>query len=455
MASTRPAHVNDLPSEILSSIFATLVDDSLFAHSIGDDSYGSSECPTLISSVCVHWRSVAIATSFLWSYLDLMLSNHHMRNNKHVRLWLERSQSSPLRIRIGKSRQGKNVLERTRRHRFYSSTIPRNLDDQLALILTSNATRICSTTLMFTHPSLAREVFFALLPEVGEHSIRELALRGFSSTLSDGQPLLLQNKRNQLLEPLHVLHLERIEIQLGDIPCRNLVELQLINPPSFSLVELAQLLECNPGLHTIVLDELVLDDLSPPTNRSINLPSLRYVRSSEDQGFVESLLKLLAPGPHGLNLHLGYIENLTSFVDVMIPFFQRTNIESLCLQTEGEPLLPLLTSLPHLQMLRLTTFDPDGSTFAGLDSATNLLPKLHTIALDDCKSNDYSALHPGLRALLSLPSVRQIKHLKYSGPWNEDRDRERFIQLLEEGRFAATVVQASASDFEQRASPFR
>ncbi|KAF8600323.1 hypothetical protein BDV93DRAFT_525475, partial [Ceratobasidium sp. AG-I] len=75
MPLAQPAQINTLPPEILSSIFVTVVDASIYACSTGDDSYGTSEYPTLISSVCTYWRRVALGTPYLWSHIDLMPSN--------------------------------------------------------------------------------------------------------------------------------------------------------------------------------------------------------------------------------------------------------------------------------------------------------------------------------------------------------------------------------------------
>lgn len=295
------------------------------------------------------------------------------------------------------------------------------------------ASRIHSFTLKFGYPPLAVEALSALLPKAGEHPIRELAIRQRRIILSGRTLIVPHNEWNRLLEPLHVLHLERIDIKVNNVPCRNLVHLQLIDLPQFPLLQLIQLLESNPSLRTIVLAELSFSGgRSSLSTRSINLPSLRSVQLSIDQEIMTLLFKLLIPGSHGLDLHLEYSQKSGSFMDDMIPFFRRSNVKSLYLQAEKISLLPVLTALPHLQSLRLITFDFDASTFAGLESATDLVPKLHTIDLNECNFDDYSTLYPGLRTLFSLPSVRRIRHLN-CGHWDENGTRDRLVQLLEEG----------------------
>lgn len=139
MSPGQPAHINTLPSEISSYIFITLVEGSLYARSTDDNSYGSCEYPTLISSVCTHWRRVSISTPHLWAYIEFMSTKNSLRNLERVKLWLERSQSSPLRLRLG--RGGEQAEERSSRLLGRSHNLPQHLGDQLTSILLSAASR--------------------------------------------------------------------------------------------------------------------------------------------------------------------------------------------------------------------------------------------------------------------------------------------------------------------------
>ncbi|KAF8600326.1 hypothetical protein BDV93DRAFT_559462 [Ceratobasidium sp. AG-I] len=177
-----------------------------------------------------------------------------------------------------------------------------------------------------------------------------------------------------------------------------------------------------------------------------------------DKEFVMWFLKVLVPGPHELDLHFGDtrrpIPGDTSPEDAMISFFQRARVKTLSLQPEGVSLFPLLSSLQHLQNLRLVLVDVNANTFAGLETSTNLLPKLHTIDLNELDLEDYSELPPGLHTLLSLPSVRRIRYLNCGG-WYAKAIRKRFVELLEEGGFAAAIIPASGIDFEDLPLPFQ
>lgn len=452
MSLAQPAQINTLPLEILSSIFTTVVDASLYARSIGDKSYGTCDYPTLISAVCAHWRCVSIGIPRLWTYIDLMPTNERLRNFEHVKLWLERSQDSPLRLRLGKGGESEESS-------LISLNSPPDLGEHLASILLTAAPRVHSFTLKFDYPDFGTEALSALLPGEGQHLIRELSIRQSRWATPRRSRLLRKNIWIRLFEPLHVLRLERSGIKFSAIPCRRLVELQLIYPSNRqSLVGFAQLLELNPDLCTIVLSGFWFVGIPSPSEvQSIRLPSLRSVHFSMSHKFMAWFFKLLAPGPHELDLHLtcsGRPDD-TSFGDTMMSFFQKTRVRSLFWHAEGVPLPPLLTALPHVQRLELCLVDFDATTLAGLDPATNLLPKLHTIDLNECSLKDKSELDPGLRALLSLPSVQRTRCLN-CGHWSPGRLtwRQEFIGLLEGAGLAATVTLASAWDFEDP-SPFR
>ncbi|KAF8600330.1 hypothetical protein BDV93DRAFT_525477 [Ceratobasidium sp. AG-I] len=454
MACTQIAHINVLPSEILSSIFILLVDASLYACSIGDKSYDFYEYPTLISSVCTHWRSVSVGIPYLWSSIDLVPGKGCLKNAEKVKLWLERSQNLPLRLRLGGGRRRKDSTTG-------GFSPPRHLDKQIGSTIRSCAPRIHSFFLGSSYSDFVTEALWALLPEQNEgHAVRELALRQRSYLSKNDAPTVSQDRWHPLLKPLHVLHLQSCNITFSAIPCQKLVVLRLINPiGQLSLVEFVRLLESNPDLRFVELHGFRLAGVSFPSEvRPIKLLSLRSIRCTMSWEFITWFFKLLIPGPHELDLYLNCAGSPepddTSLQDTLIYYFQQTRIKSLYLQAKGVSLSAILASLPHLQSFGLGAFNFSASSFAGLESATNLLPKLHTIGLNECNFDDYSELYPGLRALLSLPSVRQIRHLK-CGERGENGTRKRVVQLLKQGGFAAVVTRASAWEFEDRASPFR
>lgn len=405
MSSAQTAQINTLPFEILASIFNILIEASIYARSIGDNSYGSVDYPTSISGVCAHWRRVAIGTPHLWSYIEVISTDGQPQTLERVHVGLERSQNSPLQLQLR--------LGRGRRLSSYSSI--RHIREQMISIARSCAPRVHSLALRFHYLDFAVDALSALLSEQPEPSIRKLALCQTRFSISPIKPLP-QNDWDRLLKPLHALHLEGANIELNSIPCRNLVELRLTPPPNeLSLVQLVQFLESNPGLCSVVLNGFRRATIPSPSEiQSIKLPSLRSIQLSTSREFLVWFFKLLAPGPHELNLYLrcGGIPVLgdTSLDDTIILFSQQARIKSLSLRAAKVSLPPILRSLLHLQILGLGVLDLDPMSLAGLEVTANLLPKLHTIDLEEWEPQDRSELDPILGILLSLPTVRQVRY---------------------------------------------
>ncbi|KAF8600325.1 hypothetical protein BDV93DRAFT_559461 [Ceratobasidium sp. AG-I] len=184
--------------------------------------------------------------------------------------------------------------------------LPRHLDGDLFSVLLLNSHRVYSFALKFTHLDLAKEALSALLPDEGEHPIRELALRQSGWASLGRSRLLPQNEWDRLLEPLHVLRLERCSTKFSAIPCRNLVELRIIYPSCrVSLVDFVRVLESNPGLHTLAFS--MFSPVGIPSNsviHSIQLPLIRRISFSMSREFVTWFFNLLAPGSHELDLRL-------------------------------------------------------------------------------------------------------------------------------------------------------
>jgi hypothetical protein len=169
------------------------------------------------------------------------------------------------------------------------------------------------------------------------------------------------------------------------------------------------------------------------------------------------LFQVLVPGPHELDLCLNSYKLKETFgsatSDIMASFFERARVKSLFLS--GDWLLPshTLAVLPDLQSLGLRGYGIDSSTFAGIERATGVLLKLHTISMIGCNIDDDSRLDPSLRALLSLPSVRRIR-FKNCGNCAQPEEKERFHELLLAASFEAKVNEFPDLEYMLHASPF-
>ncbi|KAG8737136.1 hypothetical protein FRC10_008558 [Ceratobasidium sp. 414] len=369
MVESSPVHVNGLPTEVLSLIFTTVVSTSLFAR-FNDKSYGTIDSPTLLASICTHWRHIAISIPALWSFIDFTRTSDSLGNLEHVKLYVARSQDSP------------------------------------------------------------------------EHW-------------------------DQLFRPLNALHLDRLPINPRYLSCRNLVELHMtflsIDPVTSAgptVVQIRQLLDSNPNLRSVKLSG---SDIRAPASigtQQIHLPALRrFDLSNLDDTFMNWLLTSLVPGSHELELYLGssHLHRVDEipFKNAIIAFFQRTPVKLLHISGRWILLPPILMHLPHLECLSLSVYDFDRGTLDGIEDLASTLVNLRTVELNECNSWDYSQLDPGLKTLLTFPSVRQIRHLR-CGDAFAPGIRERFCKLLsEDPDITAHVIETPELAGEMCPSPFR
>jgi hypothetical protein len=446
------ARINSLPPELLSLIFITVVDSSLYARSVNDDSYGSTDYPILLSSVCILWRRIANSIPDIWSYIDFDPNDSSLHSLDRAKLYLERSRSSPLHMHIGKFHE---VSGDDHTGRFDGP--PGSLDETVAYLLRLNAPRLNSLALNYSHRSFVGDTVSILHSQGTENPLRKLALRRVSATRSRaGIPP--QERLDQLLKPLHGLYLENVPRELIGTSCCNLVELHLIHiAGKITSEELVGLLNSNPSLRIIKIHGV---DLNPrrPSSQPIDLPDLRRIELNIDEVFMNWFLAFLVPGSHELDLHLHTTSlqqvNEPNIRRTIISFFQRTRVKYLFLLGKWLLLPPILAYLPHLQSLGLSVYDVDSSTLAGIEQTVNTLVKLHNIDMIECNLANYSVLDPGLRILLTLPSIQRVRHFK-CGNGRLPGARQRFRDLLLKNGVATQGTDSPELNFEVHPSPFR
>jgi hypothetical protein len=450
----RNTRINNLPLELLSLIFITVVDLSLYTRAIRDESYGLTDYPTLLASVCAHWRRVAISIPKLWSYVDFTRDNS-LQNLEHAKLYLGRSQNLPLRMRIGAF----DAADRDYSGPFIDE-LPDNVDERVASLIRANASRLQSLVLNYTDTDFATDVLSILLSQGTEHSLQELALRRDSTVVYESQSLLAQDKLDQLLKPLHALYLEGLALDLSRVNCGDLVELHLVNPTNtLTVAQLSHILNSNPRLRAIKLSGLEFHTRASPNAQAIRLPSLRSLELRHvGEAFLNCLLQVVVPGPHELDLRL-VCSSLSKLDEptvrnTLVSFLRRASVKSLDFSGRWISLCPILTYLPHLQQLSLSVCDVKSGTFDGVEHAASTLVKLHTINLIECRLEDDSVLDPGLRVLLTLPSLRRIRHIG-CGHFNNPRSQERFRRLISGDGINAQVSESPELRFEMHPSPSR
>ncbi|KAG8766166.1 hypothetical protein FRC12_007049 [Ceratobasidium sp. 428] len=458
MASSPPASVNTLPPEVLSSIFKAVVSASWYARSVGDKSYGPIDCLTLLASVCAHWRHVAIGIPSLWSYIDFTRNFNTSGNLEHAGLYLERSQDSPVHIHLGK------FLESDDERRLTAPT--RTLSEDMQSLLRALVPRLRSLALNFSHSQDAIDVLSIIFSQGVGHTLSELAF-GLQPTRIMAvrhQDLTLEEHWGQIFRRLNALHLQKLPISPLYLSCRNLAELHLTSisvARDVSLIpniqQVKELLISNPNLRTIKFSG---SGFRIPTSfgiQPIHLPALRRldlidIGETTTNWFLQSLIA----GPHELELYLdcsGLNHITDQTLKTIVAFFQRTPVASLHIFGGWIRLPPILSYLSRLQCLGLTVYDFEEGTLDGIEDAAPTLTNLHTIELNECHLQDGSALDRGLKTLLTLPSIRQIRHFRCGSLFR--RARERFHQLLSEDQdITARVVEAPELGYKMYPSPF-
>ncbi|KAG8777265.1 hypothetical protein FRC12_000472 [Ceratobasidium sp. 428] len=439
---TSATYIKRLPTEVLSLIFTIVVNGSLYARYIRDKTYGSFDYPTLLASVCSSWRYVAIGNPKLWSCIDVTdltrEDTDNLKSFKQANLRLERSQNIPLAVHIGNPYADS----------FFRRLSMHHLPEDIETILISHGSRIQSIALDSCGLKNAVSALALLLGE-RDYPLTCLALR--LEDLDYNKKLLPPRQLSQLLESLHTLYLERASPNLGDLVCCNLVELYLIDILApITATQLARLLNANPCLCIVKLTGSFSRVLASPHIHKIDLPNLhRLELDGFSIAFTKWFFAALVAGPHSLALCIQFCEGFSysivkdiSLRESLISFFRRTSIKEFHLVENRLSLPAILPFIPDLQHLGLCLYNLNQSNinFHEMKSAVHKLVKLHTIDLNECEQESYDELNPGLRILLTLPSLRRIRHLNCGGELDEDR--EKFCGLLSSQETEAQVIRS-------------
>ncbi|KAG8718879.1 hypothetical protein FRC08_004167 [Ceratobasidium sp. 394] len=443
-------HINRLPLELLTSMFITLVRASHSAPHIRNMTYGTTDYSILLASVCTCWRRIALGTPSLWTYVDLTRNRNLPKSCNYAELYFRRSVPLQLYVHLGRFSTQYNRHLASKGVPCWDTTL--GLPEEIQSLLVAHAPRIRSFALDTCEHMTAVAALRALVHDVANHTLEDLAMRtGWKSEL------LADKRIEQLFTKLNALYLESHFPGRDSIPCHNLVELYLVGISWASSMEpLVRLLTANPGLRILHVMQSYYDTPETLYTRTVHLPNLRNLELNQLNGkMLTWFLNVIAPGPHDLDLRLRCTDvRITEDValrEAMIAFFQKSSIISLNIAVKCISLALLLSFLPRLRRLGLCLFRIYEDTFDGIDEITNVLVHLHTIDLEECVFYD-DELYPGLRTLLTLPSVRQIWHIS-DGVY--DHSQARFLKLFPGWGINTPLAECRELCRHMYSSPFR
>ncbi|QRV89109.1 pyrolysin [Ceratobasidium sp. AG-Ba] len=299
--STKLVPVNALPSEVLSQIF-------IYAMPQVKDSLGEIQIPhpaNVITSVCSRWRQVSIATSSLWSCINIIRRENDERHRNFLKLvdiWLKRSTTVPLHLHIAS----------TGHHSYTEHT------EEIMLLVQPHIPR--TVTLQLYRPS--RELCMRIIEHYsnynGHVALADLVIQGHFAYRR--VPISPPQRRSELVRPTWPMSalsgLSRLE--LHNIPANFM--------PAFG--DFVRFLLNMPALRALKLREVGLTGEMDGERPLIVLPKIQelVIDSGFDPPHLQNVVTLVKPGSRRLVVELGswFHESINATT-----FFQHANVTTL------------------------------------------------------------------------------------------------------------------------------
>ncbi|KAH7322269.1 hypothetical protein B0J17DRAFT_683440 [Rhizoctonia solani] len=448
--SVTPIH--KLPPEILSKIFIVLA-ASFPAQNYPFHSF--AHYAICLSRVCTRWRQAVNSTPTLWTSVDFMRQGQSLNELRYIHLCLERSRNAPLHMRIGKMN--------------FECPLP-VMTVELSTLIHASAPRLRSLAIAFWRSELAKEILGTLDALGASNTLHELALYAASGDklLFADFNFLPQDALDRILSGLRYLYLDSISLNwnLAYISCRNLVELQLIEIPMNgypTALRLTQLLEGNKRLRSIKFSRFELRDYTICDHQAaIELPELSQIEIYMHPRFIAWFFSLPITTTSNLSLWLVSYQvepYAVAVASALNTFFRRHSVTSLCISGDWLPFSSVVGSLRHLETLMIYGHYLRKQVFERMEEAAGLLLYLHTIDIVECIAQ-IDDIEPGFRALLSIPSMRDIGIVgvslyaqKFSKQLLLDSDRTK--EWLVSGNVTANIRDSTRSRFYTFTAPFQ
>ncbi|QRV89110.1 pyrolysin [Ceratobasidium sp. AG-Ba] len=274
------ARVNTLPPEVLSQIFVCAMPGLT-------DSLGKIQIPhpaNVIASVCSRWHQVSIATSSLWSCINIIRAESDKRHRKFLKLmgiWLKRSKTAPLHLHIAS----------TGSHDYAEYT------KKILSLVQPHIPRIATLQLHRTSQDLCVSLMKSYYNSNGRVTLVDLRIEGdFSSRQVSASPQQRQPESFPFIWPLSVLsRLSRLELR--HIPADFM--------PVFN--GFVAVLSNMPALQCLKLEDVRFSGEMDGEYPFIVMPDIEAlaIEPSSGRPYLQKLVSILKPGLRHLAVHLG------------------------------------------------------------------------------------------------------------------------------------------------------
>ncbi|KAG9098760.1 hypothetical protein FRC07_010595, partial [Ceratobasidium sp. 392] len=353
---------NLLPPEILTQIFSEAI--CCCSRQNKYDLAGPIVSPLTLAAVCKRWRKLAIGYQSLWTHIDLTF-NVLDKNGRYHRpeIWLERSQSAPLNVR---------VLQFYKHTEAFIREEGKARDSRLGGSNRPLAPIVSSIALSIRWPY--ESVLTRLLDLWTESSNCNKSLKVQSDSSHRSLTLHGSTQYKKSFELLEVLHLRNTVLSWKEFAFNNLIELEIhiIGQRCWCMTqpELAAALASCPRLQRLTLDRLTIEPSTAQKPIQATLEHLRVLQIGgcghtvivENPLMIEAVLGVINPGRGELsvNISLRYLKSPQRAMDFLIAFIHRSNVTTLRVHgydEEGGNERPCFASqlspLPNVQTLIL------------------------------------------------------------------------------------------------------
>ncbi|KAG9112971.1 hypothetical protein FRC07_007842 [Ceratobasidium sp. 392] len=353
--------VNLLPPEILTNIFIMAVDSDRASRTanIQESQEGETravsrprraDLATVISSVNIHWRRLAVRTRALWAHIDL--NEGGARTNTpfaRAKLWLERARGAPLYVSINTTGSAAKIID-------VWGILP---------LLISHETHFRSLDLAFNQVDEVHAALARWLNDGAPSSLRSLAISVPYPPQQGDTPhavppgLLGREQRDAFFGPLRSLDLDGTYLSWNGPSFRGLVDLRLSRLTDRVCPNVEQfvgILSGSPALRTLWLRRMTIRvgarmNFAPIKLNNLEILGLEHI---EPQGLC-LLLPLLAPQPAIYIKLAAYTRDPGEVGEALTDLFARSKVETLHLSTFVNP-AQLPRMLARLQHLRTFTW---------------------------------------------------------------------------------------------------